>query len=382
MFLDKVEKSFDLESLVTESYENLIEFQENIHELDIKMIKCEHTAIVNEDSEMMMLAEEEYKSKLQATIKAIWNKIVITIQNFIIFLNKMIAKFRNRFTVSKNLKSSIEKAVEVLKNPDNYQTHGGFILKSGQKVDSGLITSLPRYLYMNKEILKNPDEFTREVEKTITELKNLRNGNFDNQKAKEILENMKSFNLGESDNIKRKNYKPGVVNFDTKMIINAFTIITEHGPKWIKSLEIAKNEAKTKLSQTITDSEQTAEATYFQRIINRCILAIQSIITSCFRICSSVMQIGTKDDTVRKEKEAEIKKDEEREELKVKVKNEIEKLEPMLNKAIKEKDNDTIMKIYKKLKAYDEQLGLFGSYKLREMIAKAELNHPDLTVEL
>jgi len=111
MFLDEtLNTSLDFDTLMSESYENLIEYQNEMHELDMKMIKCEHTCIVNEDSDMMMLAEEEYKNSVISAVKAVWNKIVLAIQKFIQSLRSVILKARQKFA-SKEVKAQIEKTI-------------------------------------------------------------------------------------------------------------------------------------------------------------------------------------------------------------------------------------------------------------------------------
>jgi len=287
-----------LDNLMNESYEYLLEFQQEMHELDMKMIKCEHHCIVNEDSNMMMLAEEEYKNNVTAALKAIWNKIVVMVQNCIIAINKAINKFRMRFKVSNTLKQTAKEAARMINDPSTYTTYGKVSSKDEKEKGLGGVVKLKKEIYMSMSILKDPKGFTNKINSTIDELKKLKNDNFDNKKAKEILDNMTEYY---SDKLDGANIHETRSLVNAEHVVSAYTIISEYGPQWIKSLEIARNEAKTRLSDIAKDAKSTADATYFQRIINSCIFAIQKIITNCFKICYTVEAVTTKTDTGRRD---------------------------------------------------------------------------------
>jgi len=284
MFLDEtLNTSLDFDTLMSESYENLIEYQNEMHELDMKMIKCEHTCIVNEDSNMQMLAEEEYNSKLAATFRAIWNKIVIKIQEFIIFISKQINKFRIRFKIKNN---NIPTANMI-----------NDALKKSKKVDTK--NHLNNNIEINSKIIEDPENFATLLKNTISKLEGLLK-NEDSTSLKQAYDDIKD-NIG----LRNSKFTSGRVHkLDDKIITNAYKIIHDKSyvDGWMKLLNEAKAIAKKQSSMmnVVKNSESTANATWFQRLINLIILDIQTAIKGCVKICYTVDSIIYKNDNANK----------------------------------------------------------------------------------
>jgi len=89
-----------LDNLVNKSYENLLEAQNCIHELEMKMIKCEHYCLVNEDSNLLLEAENDFKEKVKSTIKNMVSKFLEFIEEVRIkwtsFMSNIAKKFLNQ----------------------------------------------------------------------------------------------------------------------------------------------------------------------------------------------------------------------------------------------------------------------------------------------
>jgi len=271
MFLNKIsDNSLNLDNLVNESYEYLLETQNYIHELDMKMIKCEHHCIVNEDTDMMMLAEEEYSSKLAATVRAVWNKIVIKIQEFIISISNTINKFRTRSKIKNNVAPSASKINEILRK--SKKVHGDRNYLNGYSIE------------LNERALKDPEGFTSLLNKTITKLEGLLRDN-DSTMLKDAYEDIRT-TIG----LRNGSWTSGsTMRLDSEIVTNAYEIIYNeyYSKQWIDVLKKAKEMAKKQanMSNIAKNPESAANATWFQRLINLIILDMQKTISGCIKIC-------------------------------------------------------------------------------------------------
>ena len=299
----------DITGLVTESYENLLEFQETIYELDMKMIKCEHSCIVNENTEMLILAEEEYKNNVSAAIKAIGNKIILMIQKAIIAINNAIAKFKKRFKFSSSLQSDIKRVIEKLSEKNEYTKYTSAEINRVNKNKIDDLNQLKKAIRLNINVLNNPSGFEGKLKEAIITLKGFKDSEekFDMSKAREVLEDLKKY--GSDTEITKEHIK-----IDGNLVINAYNMIETYGPEWIRILNDTKREADTKFRQVFTDSKSTANATYFQRIVNSMIIAIQKIITGCFKICFAVNRLTYNIDFDKKHEDDNTKREQEKKE--------------------------------------------------------------------
>jgi hypothetical protein len=313
MFLtENLDESLNLDTLVNESYEYLIEYQDTIHELNMKMIKCEHTAIVNENSDMMMLAEEEYKFKVSSAAKAIWNKIVILIQNCIIEITKVIQFCRQKFkqfatpgylqSIKKASQNRQDRKDDIEKAKQDAESDNRFIfIMEGLDIQFTLERSEP--VMMSLAILNNPEDFTNAINETIKELVELKNKGFDKTKGNDIANNLKNAIAddmygGDGSELNKRlyehnKYKKDSVMLTNKHILNAYDLLTKHSQKWIQVLNTAKAEAKKEASMgsVIKDSDTAMSATYFQRTINKCIMFVQKLMSGCITILKRVLSV-------------------------------------------------------------------------------------------
>jgi len=254
-----------LDNLVNESYEYLIECQNYMHELDMKMIKCEHHCIVNEDSNMMILAEEEYKNKLAEIIKAIWQKIIIFIHKIIIKIKKDYNKFKKMFS---NIKEKIKNLF--VRKEASYEYHkrnspktleiGGSVLdiiKNKSREFNGKY--LRKWIVGLQYAIDESDEASYQ------------------EQVKEILHDIRHFKDGDNETVTAE-VTPELAN-------NAVNIIDDFSTNWVSQLEHAKAYFKKMESGLPITNAFRKRAMYCQSIINQCIMIIQQILSVCFKIC-------------------------------------------------------------------------------------------------
>jgi len=105
------EESVNLEELVNESYEQMIVFEENVHNLFMDLAKSEHNAIVNEDTVLLKEAEEDFKTKLTNFLKTAWNEFVNFINKAIATISSLQVKIQSMF-LKKEKVEKIKKFVE------------------------------------------------------------------------------------------------------------------------------------------------------------------------------------------------------------------------------------------------------------------------------
>jgi len=381
-----------LDNLVNESYEYLLEYQNTLYELDMKMIKCEHACIVNEDSNMMMLAEEEYKNKVQATLKAIWNKIVITIERFIIEIRKFINNIKTKFLLKKDIKEKLQKITK-LYNTDgtsfdvetkfkNKKYEDGY--SDGHQDVSKLNTGKLRLTEWDIDVILNNNAYDTEIRKVFGELTS-----GDNEAAKKALEMFDSFkpnktpDSGDAIFYRTKGF--------SKLIINAYETM-QKAPEWIRLLEKCRNDAKQKARLIGSeDVKSTADATYYQRTINKGIMHIQKIMNASFKILYTLEKIDFTDNTekvkrekemkeyTRKQKEAMDNLRKTKEDFSKKSQARHDKLNKVLER-LKDVNNEDIKKQQEKnSKDLDDLLGKINKKKGNEDIKKQqEKNSKDL----
>jgi len=315
-----------LDTLVIDSYESLLEYQALIHDLDIKMIKCEHAAIMNEDSTMLALAEEEYNSKLKEILKTIWNKIIEKIEEFIILMRKLINKFRTAFLLSKEFKTQLDNIVNhdgEIKNLNDiiFKTNKAKTYHHPIEGDAVHIKSLEKTnvaFQDSYEILSDPKAFDEKLRSSFDKVIFI--NKFDENMAKVVLENFSKFRK-DSGNIKHS-------MLEKNDIINAYHVLVKFGPEWIKLFENARRKAKEQSRMVFSpnpDRHAALQASIFQRMINKGIMYIQSVMTACFKICYAIKRINLPNSNINISEE------------KKKILIEIEKLErkPNKQKAIK-----------------------------------------------
>jgi len=86
-----------MNELINKSYENLLEAQDSIYELEMKMIKCEHVALINEDVVMLEEAENDFKSRIKEIIKKMVSKFLEFIEEVRVKWSKFMANIARRF---------------------------------------------------------------------------------------------------------------------------------------------------------------------------------------------------------------------------------------------------------------------------------------------
>jgi len=290
----------DFNCLVNDSYENLLEYQNILHDLDMKMIKCEHVCLINEDTNTLLLAEEEYMSKLKATLKTIWNKIIEKLEEFIILMRKMINKFRNTFLLSKEFKASFD---SVINNQTSINSLNDIVFKKNKTNNSDDEKIQFKSLEKNNidyadafKILRDPKLFDYNLKMSFSRILDL--NKFDEATARKTLENFSKFK-NSSDDIRYS-------TLTKDEIVNAYSVLVKYGPEWIKLFEKVRNEAKKQSNVVFNanpDKNATLQASIFQRMINKGIMYIQSIMTACFKVCYAIKNVRTSKIDMYKEKE-------------------------------------------------------------------------------
>jgi len=123
------EESVDLENLVNESYEQIIVFEESVHNLFMEQALKEHNAIVTENSTLLNEAEEEFKTKLINFLKTAWNEFVNFINKAIATISSLQVKIHSMF-LSKDKREKIEKFVKHNNDLSNKTYFDGMLKKA------------------------------------------------------------------------------------------------------------------------------------------------------------------------------------------------------------------------------------------------------------
>jgi len=288
MFLNNEKNSMtkihlNINDIVNDSYEFMLETQQYLQELDMKMIKCEHIAIVNEDSNMITLAESEYKLKISEVVRNIWNKILVLLGNVIIEFNNFIIKARTAFSQTKFITKQIEVQAKSYKEKFG-DDHTGY----------DLLIDIWKGIKKNKKYrhtIENPRtllDLLNDSKKEFT--------NFNSEEANKLLNRLKIFedkNLNDQD--LNYNFK---FDFDfekDKYFTGCYDIITEYGSKWIDVLKSMRTEANKKAkNKTEYDEKDRHEAITCQLIINNCITFLQKIISQSISYLNSVYYFGVR----------------------------------------------------------------------------------------
>ena len=172
--LKKVNESVDLEDLVNESYEQIITFEESVHNLFIEQVKNEHVAIVNEDVDMLNEAEETFKTKLVNFLKTAWNEFVNFINKAIATITSLQVKIHSAF-LSSEKKATIEKFVNS-RDDENSKEYFSAVLKKSriesrqiwriytyQELDNA-INKIKNYTQDGNRLIDHMDEFNKTME--------------------------------------------------------------------------------------------------------------------------------------------------------------------------------------------------------------------------
>jgi len=318
----------DFNYIVNDSYESLLEYQNILHNLDMKMIKCEHVCLINEDTDTLLLAEEEYMSKLKDTLKTIWNKIVEKLEEFIILMRKMINKFRNTFLLSKEFKASFD---SVINNQASINSLNDIVFKrnkttsiEGEKIQFKSLEKNNIDYADAFKILRDPKLFDYNLKISFNRILDL--NKFDEDTARKTLENFSKFKNSSDD-----------VRYSTLTkdeIVSAYSVLVKYGPEWINLFEKVRNEAKKQSNVVFNanpDKNVALQASIFQRMINKGITYIQSIMTACFKVCYAIKNVNVvKNSNNVNEKINELKK--EYEDIKSSKLNKFEKLVSFIEK--------------------------------------------------
>jgi len=102
-------------------YEAILEANETYHNLCMKMVKCEHTCIVNEDAQMLTLAEAEFIEKAKATAKQLWEKFKAFCSKMYDTMLSGLAKAAKLLAVAKK-ENGTGKKVKLAANMSDYYT--------------------------------------------------------------------------------------------------------------------------------------------------------------------------------------------------------------------------------------------------------------------
>jgi len=95
MFLNESKIVTTYDAAKTEAaylYEAVLEANEAFHDISMKMIKCEHYCIVNEDANMLSEAEEQAKKSFKEVIANLLRKVKEALVNFKNFMMEQLAK--------------------------------------------------------------------------------------------------------------------------------------------------------------------------------------------------------------------------------------------------------------------------------------------------
>jgi len=250
-----------IDNLVNESYEYLLEFQQEMHELDMKMIKCEHHCIVNENYNLLEEAEDEYDNSFIDKIKKLWDKIVTFVQEFIIKIRKILMKLIERFKKLKNRLKNIvfKEAVEETKNIKEIRI---------SHVAYGLI----------KDRIELPiEDWMNELKDGLANNSN-RNAEYFKKSNEIILRSIKSLNRSAYDGYM-------TIDINKELVLNAEIMLNNYCPKWIKSLENANMYFKKESRKSFFKRNDYHCAIYCQKIVNTSIIEIQKFMSACIRIC-------------------------------------------------------------------------------------------------
>jgi len=115
MFLNESKIVTTYDAAKTEAaylYEAVLEANDAFHDISMKMIKCEHYCIVNEDANMLAEAEEQAKKSFKEVIANLLKKIKDALVNFKNFMMEQLTKLGK--LIAKAFKSAVSGTVNLI----------------------------------------------------------------------------------------------------------------------------------------------------------------------------------------------------------------------------------------------------------------------------
>jgi len=260
---------------------------------------------------------------------------VLTIEKFIIEIRRFINNIKTKLLIKKDFKEKLKKISELMHTNDssfttefkfkNNKYESGYTNKEGENI-SKLNTGNLRLTEWDIDVILNNDAYDETIRDTFGKLTS-----GDNEAAKKALEIFDSFSPDKKpDSGKALYYR---TKGFSKLIINAYETM-EKAPKWIELLERCREDAKKKARLIGSeDVKSTADATYYQRTINKGIMHIQKIMNACFKILFTLEKVDFVDKTSEVKREKMIKDAEEyAKQTKTKTDKEVEELEKIRQK--------------------------------------------------
>jgi len=134
-------------------------------------------------------------------------------------------------------------------------------------------------------ILSDPETFNNKLVESLNTI--LETKEFNETTAKQALENFSKF--------KNSKHTSKYSKLTKNEIVNTYNVLTKYAPEWIGLFEKLRNEAKQKsrlVFNTNPDRNAAFQASIFQRMINKGIMYIQSIMTACFKVCYAIKNVN------------------------------------------------------------------------------------------